>query len=225
MGLFNYKGLTISVFNNGGKEAVDFIQPNTSSPIKFISGDRVEFMYGGGKFIYHVRGVNFDTISGSNMVYAESIFVNPMPDGSQVVIKNNSFNYTVSTVQFEGMSSLQSLPESTILKTMFMHLVNGLLARIPELGGTTYGGGMEYFNNDGTIDTPLFTYTLNPQGESLDMTIVPNEQAVSWKLLVNGSEAESFELKGLVDKLYQIEYQILDENGEVAQSQARNIII
>jgi hypothetical protein len=247
MSLFNYKGLTVSVLNNGGKEEVEFIMAETPNPIKYISGDRVEFMYGGGKFIYQIKGINFDTISGVNMVFADVIFVNLMPDGSQVVIKNHSFNYSVSPMQFEGMSTLQSLPNSTILKTMFMHLVNGLLARIPELGGTHYGGGMEYFNNDGSVTVPLYTYKLVQVNGKLDLTVEPLDVASDWKLLLNGEEylkavetqavddageitttttyEQSLTIEGLEHGFYQIEYQVLDEAGEVVQSQPRNIIL
>jgi hypothetical protein len=208
----------------------------------------VEFMYGGGKFIYHVKGINFDAITGQNMVYAEAIFINPMPDGTQVVIKDNSFNYSVSPIQFSVLSSLQSLPDSTILKTMFMHLVNGLLARIPELGGTPYGGGMEYFNNDGSITQPLITYKLVQVNGAYDLVIDQVEPSDNWKLFVNGNEwlvdtevnninekgeiiattvqERSLKVTGLqLNSITEIIYKVYDESGEEAQSQTRNIIL
>jgi hypothetical protein len=183
---FKYKDIDVTVLNNGGKEAVSFIHSNTPSPIREVSGDRVEFQIGTVKYIYHVQGVSLNQITGANEVLVELIMLNVLSDGSLVVIQHRPFNYSASPVIFEGMSQLQSLPESTILKTMFMHFLNGILSRIPELGGTQQGWGVELFNNDGTVDEPLYTYnTLQGYGT---LNIVPIVESPSWKLFVNGEE-------------------------------------
>jgi hypothetical protein len=252
MATFNYKGIEVTVINNGGKEAVDFIHTDTPEPIKFLSGNRIEFKLGGGKYIYQVTGFSLDYISTKNTVEAQKIFINPLEDGNNIVIINKNVDYSVTPMQFYAMEQLESLPDSTIIKTLFMHFLNGMLSRIPELGGNETGCGVEFFNNDGTTSEPLYTYSRN----SDIITILPITDSVNWKLIVDGEEClknetveitttetdaetgeevsitthenqlvKSLTSNSLESGFHQFTYQILNTEGVVINEQTRNILI
>jgi hypothetical protein len=253
MNTFNYNGIEVAVYNDGGKVAVDYIHTNTPNPTKFVSGDRIEFQIGSIKYIYSVNGIMLNQITTTNEVAVNCLLVNILPSGKNTVILSKTANYSVSPTVFYGMSQLQNLPESTILGTMFMHFLNGLLSRIPELGGTPQGWGLEYFNNDGTVSEPLYTFT---QKSTNKIEILPVVESQHWKLLVNGQEwiveetvetttetlneetgemvtttettttqHQSLIITDLTNPVYQIEYQILNEDGTLNKAQTRNIFL
>jgi hypothetical protein len=249
MSIFNYKGIEVEVFNNGGKEDVNYIQNDTPSPVKHISGDRIQFQIGSVKYIYSVNGISLNQVTASNEVLVDLILIN---SSNNTVILSKSFNFSVSKEIFYGMSQLQSLNDSTILKTMFMHFLNGVLSRVPELGGDIQGWGLEHFNNDGTVSQPLYTYE-----KDAVLTIKPVDVSVNWKLIVDGEEwfeskevevsetttdpetgeevttttietelVKSLVVSGLSTGFHQFTYQILDEEGVVVVGeQTRNILV
>lgn len=244
MTTFDYKGTTVSVYHTGGIEPVNFID-NSINPITHLSGDRIEFSRGGGKLIYQVLGVLYET-SGYNRVQAQSIFLNQISGGTDEVIVKRDVGYSVSKEHFDAMAQLPTVSGTTILETLHMHFLNGILARIPELGGDEHGRGLELFNNDGSIDTPLFTYK-RAFTNSATVEIVPVTVSTSYKVLVDGVEyfktvqTETMNADGsisiteiqeqtlIVENLptgfHQFEYQELDVNGLVTASQVRNILL
>lgn len=246
MNQFNYKETSVTVYNEGGSIDAPFTD-KTPNPVTRLSGDRIEFTRGGGKIIYHVLGVLYDQLTGQNRVQCQKIFLNVFTDGTEEVIFKEEVSYSVDVAYFNAMAQMPSLTGKGILVTLSMHFINGLLARVSELGGDTDGRGLELFNNDGTVDTPLFTY------RRVDTTIeaVPVVPVATFKLFIDGVEngekvvtkeathdvdgmlltAEesyiepSLFVSGLTVGFHQFDYQVLDDTGAVVTSQSRNILI
>ena len=248
MNQFNYKGTLVSVHNNGGSIEASFFEPNSPNPITRISGDRIEFQRGNVRLIYQVLGVLYDQLSGANRVQCQKLVLNALGDGTEEVVKKEECSYSVDPAYFGALSQMPSLPGG-ILKTLSMHFLNGLLARIFELGGDPNGRGLELFNNDGTTDTPLFTY--NRSGDPVVIEAVPVVPVAKFKLFVDGAEhgtkvvtkeatynadgtiltAEesyidpSLFVSGLAAGFHQFDYRELSTLGAVTASQIRNILV
>lgn len=238
MNTFVFKGVSVNVYNDGGSIPANFVDNNGLSSITRISGDRIEFPRGGGRLIYHVIGVNYDQLTGGNRVQAQKVFLNTLSDGSEEVVLRQDVGYSVDEAYFNALAQMSSLPNSTMLKTLSMHFINGLLARVPELGGDDKGRGVELFNNDGTLDTPLFTYKRTDDPSPV-IEVVPIVDPVDYRLLVDGVEylnvqemldgttltEKTLVVAGLAPGFHQFEYQELDGTGTLVLSQVRNILI
>lgn len=243
MNTFNYKEITVTVYNEATPKVVDFIHNDTPDPIRVLSGRRIEFPYGGGHFIYHIPGMLYDEITAQNRIQAQAIFLVTLADGKQQVMNVKDVGYSVNADHFRALSTLASIAGSTMLDTQGIHKLNGLAARIPELGGDPNGRGIELFNNDGTVDTPLFTYKRDTP-DSSTIEVIPIAPAVNgYKLLVDGVEylkttetmnadgtittttKKTLIVEGLARGFHQFEYQELDATGLVSKSQARNLLV
>lgn len=222
MNQFDYKGKTVQVFNDGGSVEVNFIERNTPDPVRRISGNRVEFPYGGGKWIYHVFGSLFDEVDGNNRIQAQALFVITLEDGTKEVVQKRDVGFSVRPTYLDMIGNAIITGLSTY-QWLRIHFVNAILARIPELGGDSQGRGLEIFNNDGSVDTPLFTYTKDAEGAIEILPVQP--AAIGSKLLVDGVENEGLIVSGLTEGLHQFTYQEVDSVGAVTAAQTRNILV
>lgn len=249
MNTFDFKGTPVTVYNEATPKAVDFIHNDTPDPIRAVSGRRIEFPYGGGQFIFHIPGMQYDEVTAQNRIQAQAIFLVTLADGKQQVMNVKDVGYSVHADHFRALATLASIAGSSMLDTQGIHKLNGLMARIAELGGDLHGRGIELFNNDGTVDTPLFTYKReNPNSSTLE--IVPIKAApIDWKLLLTNpatgvkeevvKTTETMNADGtttttteqtliatdLASGFHQFTYQELDAAGAVTAEQARNILV
>jgi hypothetical protein len=222
MNTFNYKGIVVTVLNNGEKEPVAFMDRDPFDSVREISGSRIEFLHGAIKLIYELQGLLIDNSREANRIKARLIAINPMIDGGSEVIKKDDVGFSVPKEQLDAIASLPSLAGASMLKTIFMHCLNGLLSRIPELGGNQDGRGLEFYNNDGTTSQPLFTYNKH---EVDTVEIIPVVPAANFNLLVDGLAVEALLASKLPSGLHQFEYRELDAAGAVVAKQVRTILV
>lgn len=185
MNQFILNGKTISVFNTGKKEAIQALINGQAQDL-IISGDRLEMPYGGGVYIFQVGHIGINEVTEHIRIIGSQIFLNILEDGAWEQVSSKPIQFDIPESYFPAYAGMPSLANSGILKTIFMHAINALAARLPQIGGDANGWGPELFHSDGTFKQPLFTYS--KAGSSLTMNAIHGTAPFAYK--VDGLEIE-----------------------------------
>jgi hypothetical protein len=183
MNQFTYKGKLISVFNAGQKEMIQALINNQIQPL-VISGDRLEIQHGGGLYIFQVNHIGINEVTEHIRIIGSEMFFNILEDGTRELISSKPIQFDIPEIYFSAYAAMPSLAGTGILKTIFMHALNALAARLPQLGGDGNGWGIELFQSDGTFKQPVFYYNKPAEG-SLVLTPI---EAGEYRFFVDGNE-------------------------------------